>query len=129
MRYLRAALARLAGVFTGHRADDDLRDELQSHLEMETAENIRRGMPPDEARRQALLASGGLTQAAEAVRDQRGLPWIENLVADIRYALRTLRHSPAFTGSRRDHPGARHRCQHGDLQRCPRRAAQAAAPS
>ena len=48
---------------------------------METAENIRRGMPPDDARRQALLASGGLTQAAEAVREQRGLPWIESLSA------------------------------------------------
>ncbi len=97
MRQVRAALARLAGVFTGHRADEELREELQAHLEMATAENIRRGMPPDEARRQALLASGGLTQAAEAVRDQRGLPWLESLAADIRYALRSLRHSPAFT--------------------------------
>ena len=97
MRYLRAALARIAGIFTGHRADDDLREELQAHLEMETAENIRRGMDPDAARRQALLASGGLTQAAEAVRDQRGLPWIESIAADIKYALRALRHSPAFT--------------------------------
>ena len=52
MRYVRAALARIAGVFTGHTADDDLRDELQAHLDMETAENIRRGMNPDEARRQ-----------------------------------------------------------------------------
>jgi len=97
MRQLRAALRRLAGVFTKHRADDDLRDELHAHLEMETAENIRRGMQPDEARRQALLAAGGLTQAAEAVRDQRGLPWIESVADDIRYALRALRHSPAFT--------------------------------
>jgi putative ABC transport system permease protein len=97
MRYLRAALRRLAGVFTGHRADDDLTEELQSHLDMETAENIRRGMVPNEARRQALLASGGLTQAAEAVRDRRGLPWIEHLTADVRYAFRTLRRSPAFT--------------------------------
>ena len=97
MRHVRAALRRLVGIFTGARADDDLREELQAHLDMETAENIRRGMPPDEARRQALLASGGLTQAAEAVRDQRGLPWIESIVADIRYALRTLRRSPAFT--------------------------------
>jgi predicted permease len=97
MRYVRAALARIAGFFTGHRADDDLRDELQSHVDMETAENIRRGMPPDEARRQAMLASGGLTQAAEAVRDQRGLPWIESVAADIRYALRALGRAPAFT--------------------------------
>ena len=97
MRQLRAAFARLAGAFTRHRGDDDLHDELQAHLDMETAENIRRGMPPDEARRQALLSSGGLTQAAEAVRDQRGLPWLESAAADVRYALRTLRRSPAFT--------------------------------
>jgi len=96
MRHLRAALARIAGVFTGHRADDDLRAELQSHVDMATAENIRRGMHPDEARRQAMLASGGLTQAVEAVHDQRGLPWIEGVAADFKFALRTLRHSRAF---------------------------------
>lgn len=97
MRHLRAALARLAGFFRRGRGDDDLRDEMQAHLDMEIAEYVRRGMSPDAARRQALLASGGLTQAAEAVRDQRGLPWIESVGADIRYALRALRHSPAFT--------------------------------
>jgi predicted permease len=97
MRYLRAALARIAGFFTGHRADAELREELESHLEMETAENIRRGMAPEAARRRALLAAGGLTQAAEAVRDRRGLPWLESAVADLRYALRSLGHSPAFT--------------------------------
>ena len=96
MRHLRAFLARIAGVFTGHRADPDLREELQSHLDMETAEFIRRGLDPDEARRRALLASGGVTQGAEAVRDQRGLPWVESLVADIRYGFRSLRHNPAF---------------------------------
>ena len=97
MRYIRAALARIVGVFTGARADADLRDELQAHLDMETAEHIRRGMRPDAARRKAMLASGGVTVAVEAVRDQRGLPWIEGVAADIRYALRALRHSPAFT--------------------------------
>jgi putative ABC transport system permease protein len=97
MSYIRAALRRLAGVFTRFRADDDLREELQAHLDMATAEHIRRGLPPDEARRQALLDSGGLTQAAEAVRDRRGLPWVESLAADLRYALRALRHNPAFT--------------------------------
>jgi predicted permease len=96
MRYLRAALARIAGFFTGHRGDADLREELQAHLDLETAEYVRRGMHPDEARRQALLASGGLTQAAEAVRDRRGLPWLESITADFRYAVRALRKSPAF---------------------------------
>jgi len=97
MRQIRALLARLAGVFTKNRADDELKEELQSHLEMETAEYMRRGMAPDEARRQALLASGGLTQAVEAVRDRRGLPWLESIGTDLRYALRTLRRNPAFT--------------------------------
>ena len=96
MRHIRAALARLAGVFGKYGADDDLRDELHTHLEMETAEYIRRGMRPEEARRQALLTSGGLTLAAEAVRDQRGLPWLESVGSDIKYALRGLRHSPTF---------------------------------
>src|SRR5688500_7920636 len=53
-------------------------------------------MHPDEARRQALLASGGLTRAVEAVHDQRGLPWLESIAADVRYALRALRRSRAF---------------------------------
>src|SRR5512132_4330715 len=97
MRYIRSALSRIAGVFTGQRADDDLEAELQAHLDMATAENVRRGLRPDEARRQAMLASGGLTVAAEAVRAQRGLPWLESVAADIRYALRALRHSRAFT--------------------------------
>src|SRR5262245_40310457 len=97
MRHIRSALARITGIFTRFRRDADLRDELQSHLDMETEENIRRGMHPDEARRRALMASGGLTLAAEAVRDQRGLPWIESIAADIRYAMRTLRRSPGFT--------------------------------
>jgi putative ABC transport system permease protein len=95
MRQLRGALARIAGVF-GHRADDDLREELEMHVEMETEENIRRGMAPDEARRKALLASGGLTQAMEAVHDQRTLPWLESIASDVKYALRGLRRSPAF---------------------------------
>jgi predicted permease len=97
MKHIRAALARIAGVFTRFRADADLREELQAHLEMETEEYIRRGMHPDQARRRALMASGGLTLAAEEVRAQRGLPWIESIAADVRYALRTLRRSPAFT--------------------------------
>jgi putative ABC transport system permease protein len=97
MSRLRALFARTAGFFSGAGADAELREEMEAHLEMETAEYIRRGMPPAEARRKALLAAGGLTQAAEAVRDQRGLPWIEGLTADFRYALRTLRQSPAFT--------------------------------
>jgi putative ABC transport system permease protein len=97
MRHLRVALARLRGLFVGYRADDDLREELESHLELETAELMQRGLDAETARRQALLASGGLTRAAEAVREQRGLPWIENALADLRYGLRSLRRNPGFT--------------------------------
>src|SRR5690349_11656215 len=97
MRRVRVALARLAGAFRGRRAEADLDEELAAHLEMEIADNIRRGMTPEDARRTALMRSGGLTRAAEAVRDQRGLPWLESLGSDLRYALRALRQSPAFT--------------------------------
>ncbi|MES2176281.1 MAG: ABC transporter permease [Gemmatimonadota bacterium] len=97
MSQLRAAFARIAGVFSKDNADADLRAELQAHLEMETAENIRRGMHPAEARRLALLASGGLSVATDAVRAQRGIPFIEGIAADVRYAFRALRRSPAFT--------------------------------
>src|SRR5213075_2721358 len=76
---------------------DDLRAELESHIEMETAENVRRGMQPSEARRQAILASGGVTQAVEAVHDRAGLPWFESIMADLKYAARSLRHARAFT--------------------------------
>src|SRR5689334_13704402 len=97
MQQIRSALARLAGAFRANRHDDDLAEELRSHIEMATAEYVRRGMPEDAARRRALIEAGGVTSAAEAVRDQRGLPWLESLAADIKYATRALRHSPAFT--------------------------------
>ena len=97
MRQIRAALARIAGAFRSHQHDDDLAEELQSHIEMASAEYVRRGMAPDAALRRARLEAGGLTSAAEAVRDQRGLPWLESVAADVKYAVRALRHSPAFT--------------------------------
>src|SRR6476469_8484774 len=95
---VRAALARIAGMVTKHRGDDELREELESHLEMETAEYVRRGMRPDAARRQALLASGGLTQAADATRAQRGVPWLESIAADVTYAACSSSHSRIATG-------------------------------
>lgn len=95
---IRRAWARLRAHFGGHHdADADLRAELEAHVEMETEANIRRGLPPDEARRQALASSGGLTQAMESVRATRGLPWLESLAADLRYALRHFRRTPLST--------------------------------
>ncbi len=97
MSSLRELLARISGAMSRRGTDPELDEEFRAHLEMETAEYVRRGMSPEEARRKALIASGGVTQAAEAVRDQHGLPWVESLSADLRYAFRALRRSPAFT--------------------------------
>ena len=98
MRSIRAALARLAALVRGHRAEDvDLRAEMAAHLEMETERFLRRGLHPDEARRQALIASGGIEQAAETVREQRGIPWIETTLADVRHAMRHFRRRPLST--------------------------------
>ena len=98
MRSIRRALARVGAAFRGHgSADDELREEMEAHLAMETEENIRRGMDPVEARRRALLAAGGLTQAAESVRAGRGLPWLEGIAADLRYAIRHFRRTPLST--------------------------------
>lgn len=97
MRVLRVLWARLRGTFAGRDADDEIRAEFESHLAMHIDENVRRGMSPDEARRQALIAAGGLTVAAESVRERRGLPWIEALFADLRYATRALRLNRAYS--------------------------------
>ena len=98
MSVLRALLARLAGLFDRRRADAELQEELESHLAMHVAENIRRGMTPEAARRDALIASGGIEIAREAVGARRGVPWIESTIADVRYAWRALVHSRAYTG-------------------------------
>ena len=75
----------------------ELDEELHDHLVREAAERIRRGATPDEARREAALAFGGMEQFTEQVRDARGTRPLEDLVADLRYAARGLRRSPAFT--------------------------------
>ncbi len=77
MMSLRAALTRLRSFFANTTSSDEVREELNLHLDMAIAENVRRGMDPDQARRAALIASGGMTAAVEAVRAQRGLPWLE----------------------------------------------------
>ncbi len=69
---------------------------MASHLEMATEENVNRGLPPDEARRQALVRFGGVAQAKEQQRGARGLPWLDVLLQDLRYMFRTLRRDPVF---------------------------------
>jgi len=88
---------RVAGMFLKGRRDAELGEELASHLEMLVEENVECGMTPEEARRAARIALGGGEQIKEAVRQQRGLPWLESLIADVRFGLRMLRKNPGFT--------------------------------
>jgi len=96
MADIRAWLSRVFGLFGRRRRDLDLADELQSHLDSHIADNVREGLTFDEARRDALLKLGGVAHTAEHVRDRRGLPLVDHLRLDIRYALRTIRREPGF---------------------------------
>jgi predicted permease len=95
MKTLRRVWKRLLGSLS--REQPELSEELQSHIEMQIDDYIRAGMPPEEARRHAKLKFGGLDSVKESYRDQRGLPWLETTIADLRYAARGLRKSPSFT--------------------------------
>ena len=90
-------LARLRGLLHRGREDDETAEELRFHLEMEAAKNVRAGMLPAEARRQAHLRLGSVDAIREAVRDAHGTRPLEDLARDLRYALRGARRNPGFT--------------------------------
>src|SRR5713226_5276516 len=95
--FFRTVTQRLAALFRRRRLEDDLDEELRSHLEMAVELNLRKGMSAEEARREALRSFGGVEQTKETYRDQRGLPMIETTLQDLRFGLRMLRRSPGFS--------------------------------
>src|SRR5262250_817613 len=97
VRTLRRFFKRLSSWATRRRDEERLREEIEEHLALQTAENIRAGLSPVEARRQAVLKFGAVEAIREEYRDQKGLPFLETVIQDTRHTLRRLRKAPAFT--------------------------------
>jgi predicted permease len=97
MRALRRFIKRLASWTTRARDEERLRSEIEDHIARQTEDNVRAGLSPIEARRQAALKFGGVETMKESYREQKGIPLLEMLFQDTRHALRRLRMAPAFT--------------------------------
>jgi predicted permease len=98
-RWLYRVSMRLRSLFRGDVLDRELDEELQYHVERLVEANQERGLPPDAARRAALLAVGGIEQRKEECRDSRRVRLVEDVLQDLRYTVRTLGRSPAFTAA------------------------------
>src|ERR1700759_907833 len=96
MDWLRILLSRCIAFFGAKKLDDELDEELLSHIELAFEENLQRGMSEQDARRVALLKFGGVAQIKETYRLQRGLPFLDALAQDIRFGARQIKHAPGF---------------------------------
>jgi len=99
VKTVRRLFRRVTSWVTSARDEERLRAEIEEHITMQTAEHLRAGLSPVEARRQALLKFGSVEAIKESYRDQRGLPLTDTLVRDTRHAMRRLRKTPAFTAA------------------------------
>src|SRR5512142_3357332 len=97
MSFFRVLASKLSGLLGKGRAEREMNEEMQAHIAMLVEENLRRGMPPEEARRAALRSFGGMEQVKEAYRDQQRVPFVETLIQDLRYGLRMLAKNRGFT--------------------------------
>ena len=97
MRILREWIHRLWGTLLPRRRDSDLEQELRLHLELGAEDARRRGLNATDSVRAARLKAGGTSQAMDALRDQRGVPWLDDLTRDARHGVRMLRRTPVFT--------------------------------
>jgi putative ABC transport system permease protein len=97
MKSLRAWINRLTGLFSNQRREQEFAAELEGHLELHIDENIRSGMTPDAARRDAILKLGGLEPTRQAYRERGTLPFLETILHDVRYSIRGFRRNPVFT--------------------------------
>ena len=86
----------LRSLFQRRRVDAELDEELRDHLQRQTEENLARGMRPEEARRAALIAMGGLEQRRQQCREERGVHWIDDLGRDLVYGARMMLREPGF---------------------------------
>jgi putative ABC transport system permease protein len=97
MSALKQVCARLISLFRREALDREFDEEAQSHLDLAVEDYVRRGTPEAEARRLARIQFGAVEASKDAHRDSRGLPWLEGLFYDLRFALRRLRRDRAFT--------------------------------
>jgi predicted permease len=95
--FLHRLLQRVRSSFSNSKLDGDLDAEMVSHIELAVEENLRNGMVPDEARRQALIRFGGFDQAKQQQRDARGFQFFDILWLDLRHTFRTMHRDPVFT--------------------------------